>query len=595
MNSKHTLGWFVIVVVLFAFIFAWQFFQRSNTPLSPDLLPGFRPDEVTSIQVIPRNAPEISVEYTNGNWVLTQPVVYPAQRTAIEALLEALKKLQPAVRIRPAELSANHNANSDYGFDTPQASLVIQSGNERREISVGNKTPPNDQVFLRVIGLDGVLVTDAAWLQFIPQSADDWRDTSLAAGLDECDSITLTNGAKIIELHCNSTNHLWQMTRPLKARANDEYIVGALQQLQVARVSQFITDNTNADLTTFGLQPANLDLWLDHSSNLVAALHVGRSLTNDSTQVYAKREGWNAIVTTAKQPMGLWYSNYNDFRDPYLFEMTAPVAEIDMLGPGTNRLVLQRRGTNEWNIIGEKFPADAYNVQVLIRFLAGLHITEFVNDVATPADLPAYGLSSPSRQIILRSAVDDTNAVIASLRFGATETNRVFVQRAGEEDFIYAITAEDYNSLPDSLGWEFRDRQIWNFSESDVTNLIVRQNGKTQEMIHLGQNQWALAPGSQGIINPPAIEEIAHDLGNLSAALWVSRGISNPATFGLNTNNLSITVTLKNGRTYTVDFGTRGTQTALAAVTFDGEPWVFVFPLTSYYNIMNYLSPSKAP
>jgi hypothetical protein len=594
MNPKHTLTWFVVAVALFAFIFAWHFFQRSNTPESPNLLPGLHSGTVTSVQVIPNNAPEISVERTNGGWVLTQPVIYPAQSTAIEGLLDALQKLTTS-RITPAELSENHNVNSTYGFDTPQASLVIQSGDERREILVGNKTAPNDQVFLRVVGVEGVFVAPVSWLQFIPQSANDWRDTALTENLDGCDSITLTNGANIIELHCNPTNHLWQMTRPLQARANDEYIVGALQQLQAARVSQFVTDNSNADLTAFGLQPANLDLWLQHGSNFIAAIHLGETSTNDSTQVFARREGWSTIVTTPGKPLSSWYGKYNDFRDPYLLELTAPVAEIDMSGPGTNRLALQQEGTNAWKIAGEKIPVDADNVQLLIQYFASLRVSQFVSDVATPADLSAYGLATPSHQIILRSAVDDTNAIIAQLRFGTVGETNVFVQRTGEEDFIYAVAREDFNGLPDALGWEFRNRLIWSFSESDVTNLIVRQNGKTQEMLHKGPNQWSLASGSQGIINPPAIEEIAHQLGNLAAVAWMSRGVSNPEYFGLSPNNLSITVNLKNGESHTVDFGTRRGQTALAAVTFDGERWVFVFPPAQYLYIMNYLAPSNAP
>ena len=62
---------------------------------------------------------------------------------------------------------------------------------------------------------------------------------------------------------------------------------------------------------------------------------------------------------------------------------------------------------------------DAESVQSFIQMLASLRVSEFVKDVATPADLPQYGLATPSRQIILRSAVGDTNAIIAQLLFGA--------------------------------------------------------------------------------------------------------------------------------------------------------------------------------
>ena len=126
-------------------------------------------------------------------------------------------------------------------------------------------------------------MADADWLKFIPRSAADWRSTALVdAGQNDFDSIVLTNGAKIIELHRDATNHLWRMTRPLQARADNDRITAALQQLQAARVTQFVTDDSNADLTAFGLQPADLDLWLARGTNFAAAIHVGKNPTNDA-------------------------------------------------------------------------------------------------------------------------------------------------------------------------------------------------------------------------------------------------------------------------------------------------------------------------
>ena len=58
----------------------------------------------------------------------------------------------------------------------------------------------------------------------------------------------------------------------------------------------------------------------------------------------------------------------------------------------------------------------------------------------------------------------DTNSVLVQLFFGTNQNNEVFVRRA-DEDFVYAVTAEDFNRLPEAA-WEFRDRRIWNFNES---------------------------------------------------------------------------------------------------------------------------------
>jgi hypothetical protein len=595
MNAKHTGVWFAIAAVLFAFIFIFQHYLRSFAAESSLILPDLRPAAVISVQVIPSGALEIRADRTNDDWFLAKPVFYPAQPTAVEALLAALQQLKPATRISAAELRKRRDANAEFGFDSPQISLVIEAGGQRWQLLVGNKTAPGDQVFLRVVGVEGAFVTDADWLKFIPRSANEWRDTALVDFRGSApDWIVLTNGTKVIELRRNPTNHLWWMLRPLQARADSELVIRALQRLQTARVSQFVTDDAKADLGTFGLEPADVDLWSGRGTNLAISLHVGKSPTNDLSQVYARREGWNTVVTTAKEALTMWHGAVNDFRDPYLLELTAPVAEIEVRGE--KNFILQQPGTNSWRLTGENFPVDAANVQEFIKVLAGLRVAEFVKDVVTAPDLPAYGLATPARQIILRSAVGDTNAVIAQLSFGATQGKEVFVRRA-DEDFVYAVTAEDFNRLPEA-GWEFRDRRIWNFSETNVAQITVHQNGKTRQIMHNGKDQWSLAPGSQGIINDLALSEVAHRLGELAAVGWVAGNLTNAAPYGFKPENLSLTVELKSGQKLTVDFGGElpSAQTALAAVTLDGGRWAFVFPPGLYQFVLNYLTiPANVP
>ncbi len=126
-------------------------------------------------------------------------------------------------------------------------------------------------------------------------------------------------------------------------------------------------------------------------------------------------------------------------------ELTAPVAEIEVRGG--NNFILREQGSNDWRIVGEKYPADAGNVQLFINSLASLRIAEFVKDVATKTDWADHGLAAPQREIILRSKAGDTNAVIARLSFGAARTNEVFAQCAGE-DSIYAVTLRGFQPAP---------------------------------------------------------------------------------------------------------------------------------------------------
>ncbi|HVU07534.1 MAG TPA: DUF4340 domain-containing protein [Verrucomicrobiae bacterium] len=597
MNSKTTGIWLVIAIVLLAFIFIYERHWDKPAKVSENILPGLQPADVTGVQIIPAGALEIRADRANGHWLLSKPIVYPAQATAVETLLDALQKLAPANKISAAELRQHKGSEAEYGFENPPISLVINAGDQSWQLKIGNKTAPGDQFFLRVVGVDGAFIVDAGLLKLIPLAVNDWRDTSVAdaSQIENCDWITLTNNAKgfSMEFQRNPTNHFWRMIRPLPARADNDRITEALQQLQSARVAQFVADSPQTDLSAFGLQPADLDLWLGHGTNVDAGLHLGKNLTNDSTQIYAKRERWSAVVATAKEPFSSWRGSVYDFRDPHLLELSAPVDEIDVRGE--NNFTLQREGTNGWKVVGEKFPADAENVQAFVKLLTDFRVVEFVKDVVTTPDLQTYGLATPSRTITLSSASGNTNVVIGQLLFGATQTNEVFVRRA-DEDFVYAISKENYNQLPEA-GWEFRDRHIWSFTERDVTQITLQQNGKTRVLLHNGYNKWSLGPGSQGMITPEAIEETTHRLGELTATAWAGRNVTNTAPYGFKPDNLQVTVELKDGEKFSVNFGAPiSDQTALASVMLDGERWVFIFPPALYQFVVTYLTiPANVP
>jgi len=590
MNSKNTWLWLVLAAGLFATICLLNRHLRPGPPASAQGWPVFPFATATSVQVIPLKALEIQADRTNGNWFLSKPLVYPAQAAAIQALLDSLAKLTPVTRITASELRQQPAAEQDYGFDHPALSLVIAAPDQQWQLKIGRLTAPGDQVFLRIVGVDGAFVTEAGWLKYLPRTAADWRETTLVNSSGIYDTVVLTNGAKAIEFHLDPTNHLWRMTRPLQARADSDRINRALEQLRSARVAEFVTDDPQADLSAYELQPAVLDLWLGHGGGLTDGLHTGKTLTNDTSLVYAKREGWNGVVNTLKEPLAPWHGSVNDFRDTHLIDFTTPVNEVTVqMGDSPNdHFTLQRAGSGTWQVAGETFPVDAEGMQDFLKLLGSLRATEFVSDVATLPDLQTYGLTRPFMQITLRPTVGDTNQTLAQLSFSTPQTNGLFVRRS-DEDFIYGLDATNLNRIPEA-SLEFRDRRIWNFPEEDITSLTVRQNGQTRQLLHSGRNQWSLAPGSSGQIYPPTIEETSHQLGDLSAIWWVARKISDPGMVGVTTNSLQIVMDLKNGQKRTLDFGGSFGGQPVALVTLDGERWAFIIPQILYQLVASYLT-----
>jgi hypothetical protein len=489
-------------------------------------------------------------------------------------------------------------ADEEYGFSAPQASIVIEQPEHPVHLLIGARTPPGDQVFLQIVGVDGVYVVDADFLKDIPHTPEDWRNTTLIdlKGL-AFDRLAVTNGAKVFELRRDATNKLWRMVLPLPARANNAKVEESLQALQGVRIRDFVTDDPKADLEAFGLQPPELEVALGQGTNPAVRLQFGRSPTNNTRLAYARRVGLNAVVTVPKDLLAPWYASVNDFRDPLLATLTAPVAVVDIRSQESYSL--QQQTNDAWRVLPQGFPADAGLVKDLLSALSALQIVEFTKDVAIAPDLPTYGLASPVRQYILKSAATmpsgPTNAIIAELSFGTNQADKVFARRADEPSFVYAMKLGDFQRLP-AAGWQMRERRIWNLSTNDVAGATIRQQGRVRKIIRNGPHNWSLALGSQGTLEDLAVEETVSGLCQLTAAAWVAHGAPDRARFGLTDNDLQITLELKNGDKASVELGSEAPNNVpYAAITLDGEFWVFECSVWLYVYAQRFLAVPPNP
>ena len=555
---------------------------------------------------------EIRAERTNNTWQLTEPpstaglrtdtnswLPFPAQAASIENLIVALEQLTPAVYISESELKSHSKADEEFGFTTPQASIVIMQGSYRVHVLIGARTNPGDQVYLQVVGIEGAYVVSADLLKHIPRSANDWRDTTVIyVGTASFDRIAVTNSSTALVrlvLQRDSTNRVWRIVWPLQARADNLRMQESLQKLQNLRVRQFVSDDPRTDLEPLGLAPAELELAIGQGTNMLALLQFGRSPTNDPGQVYARRFGQYSIFTVDKDSLSSWRAAVNDFRDSHLLNLPEPVDSIEVIGQDIFSL---HHETNEvWRVLPDNLAADTTTVQDLLAVLTGAPIIGFVKDVVNPPDLVDFGLASPLRRFILSPKASNLSVISNEVCFGLStnQPDKVFVKRT-DESSVYALSTNDFARLP-SAGWQLRERKLWHFSEDDIARVTIRQGGKTLQLLRNERYKWSIAPGSQGIIpNELALEDTVRGLVQASAVAWAAHGEPDGSGFGLHEKGLQITLELKNGDKATIEFGREAASTnRYAAVTLDGQVWVLEFPWMIYRDISSYLSISPGP
>ncbi len=160
---------------------------------------------------------------------------------------------------------------------------------------------------------------------------------------------------------------------------------------------------------------------------------------------------------------------------------------------------------------------------------------------------------------------------------------------------VYAITTNTFLTLP-SAGWQLRERRIWKFTLDDVAGATQRQEGRVRELVRKGDHAWAIAPGSQGVIEDAAVEETLLGLIEMPVDAWVGIGDQTRSRCGFNDRCLQLTVELKNGAKNSMEFGGHDASgNPCGAVQLDGQTWVFEIPRLLYRDVQLYLSVPPGP
>jgi hypothetical protein len=585
MNSTSTRWILGLAALLLAFILIWERRLPGAGERERDaarVLPGLSPAAVTNLEIrVGTNLP-LRLVRTDADWRFEAPFRDYALSAPVERLLTRLADLTTRSVIGAAEIRGATNGLAAFGLEPPSAALTLRHAAQSNELRIGRATLIGSQVFLQVVGREGLLAVDADLVRALPGEPHEWRDTSLlrlaAGAFDRIEVRPATNG---FELLLDPTNRAWRLTRPLATPANNARIQFLLRQLDLARVQQFVTDDPEADLEALGLQPPEREVVFARGTNPVAALEIGRSPTNQPGLVFVRRLPTGSVVTAPRQALDPWLAGDRDFCDRRLM-VFPPDAVTRFEGVADETFAVERRGTNEWRIVAPyDAPADPLLMLECLANLAEMEFSDFERKVV--ADFAPYGLAPLRREYVLRGdppgTPAGTNPPLARLAIGVARDTHYLVRR---NDEFSVVTWLDNGRLP-RAAYELRHLQIWNFSTNQVLSITIQQGGETEKLVRRGPAQWArLAAGAAPAeVNGFLLEEAAYRLGRLRAERWVARGEDALARYGFGTVAHAVTLEVQTGgepALHTVRFGRRGSSgRTYAAVQLDGQPAPVVF------------------
>lgn len=592
---------------LFLYILAFERpWGGGPPPAAADaLLQRLNPTTVTRIEIVSTQE-TFRVERAGATWQMTAPVAYPAEPAAINRFLEVAAQLRRLSTIAARDLSSQPRGLSDFGLQPPRTTLKFHQYTDALELRIGARTPVGDQLYCQLAGVDGVQVIDAAFLEYLPRSANDWRNRDLLElrGL-AFNRIEVRSGSLGFELQRDPTNQHWQITKPPPAkRADNARINFITQEIQKWRIREFVTDTVSTNLETFGLQPPEAELLFGQGTNDLLTVQFGRSPTNNPSLVYARRLSHTNIVLVASDWLNALRRPVNEFRERRLLSFNP--AAVDQIQIRADETFTLHRETNQaWRIVEPvNRPADNGLVSNLVESLGTLEVVEgegFVKDVVT--DFSPYALATPLKQYSLLSITTNggviTTNLLAQLSLGTNhQLDKLFARRP-DENSVYAIALGESQRLPRQL-FQLRDRRIWSFTTNQVTGIHIRHQGREVEFVRNAKDVWTIATNSQGLIkNVFSLEETVYRLGHLRADAWVAKGADKLPRFGFAEVDHRLDLQLRAGetnQTLTVRFGRLSPlRRPYATVLLDGEPVVFEFPQSLYQDVLRDLTIPVSP
>jgi hypothetical protein len=384
------------------------------------------------------------------------------------------------------------------------------------------------------------------------------------------------------------TNNIWQISKPVPARADQDRVLELLQTLRSVEALGFVADSPGADLERFRLQIPEVEVSFSADTNRLYAIDFGGSPTNQTNEVFAMliAPGQTNIVLASRALAEYLKQPYKAYHDPRLVTI-APGALDRIVVHGREDFTLQRQPNSTWVLDDKtKMPIDPLLFSKFVTAAGSLRIVDIVKEVPTETDLKTFGFLPPVAsysffQKLTNNTGITTNILFTDLTFGHPQSDTIYVRRS-DENPIYQTQLAYLVELP-KHAFELRDRKLWQFDTNALERILISSGTKTNSVSRTAAG-WSK---DDPILNAQ-IEEIAFRLSHLEAQEWVAKGSERLATFGINESNPILTLGLRDAKedeTYSLRFGRQTLRhDVYAAIRFAGdrEPTIFEFPGDTY-------------
>jgi hypothetical protein len=536
----------VILLLLAIALGVWIKFFESKQPNTVEAqrqagnVVNFDREKLDGI-VIQNGDDRIELHREKGQWRLTAPVKDQADNAAIDNLISDIEFWHRDAVI-PADVIAAEKARlHEYGLQQPKLRLRLIEPDGPPEILFGKDAALEGKMYVRLANSKEVMIAPQNVRADISKKPDEFRDRKLT-DLTTAQVMRTVIKSPAGEIELKKENDHWEITKPLRARGDDQKIGDLLANMTNARIQEFVASDSG-DLHGYGLsEPRGAITIYGEGEKEGRTLQIGAVAEKIKDAVYARYLPRNGVYALPRKTEDLLNIRPNDLRDRHLVRIdTNNLDRIHIQAAGQPEIVLARKEKN-WTIASlNNQPANGDEVHRLLDLLNGEQVTKFVADTAS--DLAKYGLDHPQLKLTFSSFASENTAETAAgehpyltLSFGTVEDGEVYA-RVGEEPFVLAVNQQLLGKIwGDPLRWQALT--IYQFKPEEIDRLS-RVTDREESLERSGPKNWKWIKG-QGTIDTTNLQSLLDTVASLHAVRWM--GATTPA-YGFEKPQLVITFT----------------------------------------------------
>ena len=341
----------------------------------------------------------------------------------------------------------------------------------------------------------------------------------------------------------------WQVTAPVNAKGDSPAISDFLSFLNNLTFTRVVEESPK-NLSTFGLDTPNLKVILSMNDGKTKGIRVGENHPMGNKVYLAQLNGER--VLTADITRDRLDQKVYDLRDKTILDFKTPqINKIELIRD--KKTLTLKKNEHSWQLIEEETIAKGNESEItnLLNTIQAAHIEQFVEE--QPEQLASYGLNNSKLTVKLTTLKANEPLTL----FIGKKSEHGFYAKTLSKKNIFVINQSLFDALNNRQLVDFLNKSLVEFNDDDLSKVTLRIGDSRVDLIRDKKDlqKWAMVKPVDMKANTATINSLLFDLKSTRIVKFIKTNAENSKMFGMEQPEKEISLTYKNGGTWTLKLG----------------------------------------